>query len=204
MALALNCSHYPTHSKWMGWYTPNLSACSCLYVPAFPFFPSHIFQTTVTVAICCQGDPTTTASHSWHQSAHSLACIWRLWFGSLRPQLSFQQSRDFWICPGSWGKKLPEYWRHQHKSSSCPKSHLCSSWDLCLPPQLCTKMQVWMYYLDVFFLDVFFFFCILYRCYDYLCYLLVQMHQSVSVDEYCMWMLCHVIISDWQTKTSSL
>lgn len=59
--------------------------------------------------------------------------------------------------------------------------------DSCLP-QLCTKMQVWMYYLDVFFssqlFGVFLFcFCILYCFYDFLCYLLVQMHQSVSVDE---------------------
>lgn len=109
-------------------------------------FHPALFKPQVTVAICCQGDQTTTASHSWQTSSHSHAERKYMVHG---PQLSFKKKKKircgldlFWLV-----EKLDD-------TSTNPVSAVravCVLVKIFASPQRCTKMQVWMYYLYVFF-----------------------------------------------------
>lgn len=102
--------------------------------------------------------------------------------GSLCPQLSFQVNQLWFGFILSRKRNIDETGTNPVPAVRA----ICVLFKMFASPQLCTKMQVWMYYLDVFFssrLFGVFFLCILYCFYDFLCSLFVQMHQSVSVDE---------------------
>lgn len=100
-----------------------------------------LFKPQNSVAVCCQGEQTTTASHLWQSCSHLPAeVIWFMVHGSLFSQLSFQQNVGWF---GFIPVRRKIRWILITPALFC-KSH-CILFKIFASRQLCTKMQVWMY-----------------------------------------------------------
>lgn len=161
-------------------------------------FGPALFKPQNSVAVCCRGDQTTTASHLWQSCSHLPAeAIWFMVHSFLSSHFSkMWDGLDLF----RFVEKSDEYWWHQHCSVRAIVFFLRF-----LPPanfaQKCRFGCIrWMYFFFFFFKSIIcIFVCVLYCLYDFLCYFLVQMHQSV--DEYSTCTLSNYQL--WLTKTKT-
>lgn len=155
-------------------------------------FGPDLFKPKISVALCCQGDQTTTASHLWQSCSHSPAEVIRFMGHSFHSS-PFNKMWDgldlFWFVG-----KSHDYWWHQHCSVRAVLFFL-----RCLPPanfaQKCRFGCIrWMYFLGGFFLSVF---CIVYMtpCVVFLC-------KCIRVFDECS--TCQITTSDWQKPKPTL
>lgn len=151
------------------------------------------FKPQITVAICCQGDQTTTADILSFTCSEIILMV----HGSLCPQLSFQQNPLwFGFILVRKIKKSDDYWWHQHNPVSAVRA-ICVLFKIFASTPTLHKnagldVLFWMYFFLVSYLGCFFVFCIVISFVICLC----------KCIRACWWVhilyLCHITTSDWQ------
>lgn len=134
--------------------------CLCLLsLPPKTFHPASL-KPRITVAICCQGDQTTTTCHSWQTSSHSHAeGLYGSWF-TLSTALIFKKQNQVWFGFILARRKIG--W-HQHKPSICSKSRFFLKF-LPLPSTLHKIAGLDVLFLCIFFLVNYLVFLVLFFC----------------------------------------